>query len=53
MIPSYGFKGAQPKKGSSNTQYTHYNLLRTIEDIYGLTPIGGSAGVPAITGIWK
>jgi hypothetical protein len=42
------------KKGPNNTQYTHYNLLRTIEDIYGLTPIGGSAGgVQPITGIWK
>ena len=45
--------GGPVKSGQSNTQYTHYNLLRTIEDIYGLTPIGGSAAVPPITGIWK
>ena len=45
--------GKPVKPGKYNTQYTHYNLLRTLEDIYGLTPIGGSDGVQPITGIWK
>jgi hypothetical protein len=35
------------------TMYTHYNLLRTIEDMFSLTPLDGSAGVQPITGIWK
>jgi hypothetical protein len=31
----------------------HYSLLRTIEDMYGLTPIGKSADATPITGIWR
>jgi hypothetical protein len=31
--------------GVDPTAYNHYNLLRTIEDMYGLTPLGGSASV--------
>jgi acid phosphatase len=40
---------------TSNTPYTHYNLLRTIENMYGLTPIGNSTatGAQPITGIWN
>jgi hypothetical protein len=30
----------------------HYSLLRTIEDMYGLTPLGKSADAASITGIW-
>jgi hypothetical protein len=45
--------GAHVVPGSTSaTAYTHYHLLRTLEDFYGLAPIGGSAGVPAINGIW-
>ena len=45
--------GAHVVPGStSSTPYTHYDLLRTLEDLYGLSPIGGSAGVPPISGIW-
>ena len=45
--------GAHVVPGStSSTAYTHYHLLRTLEDFYGLAPIGGSAGVPPISGIW-
>ena len=32
---------------------THYNVLRTIEDIFGLPAIGGSSGASPITGIWQ
>jgi acid phosphatase len=32
----------------TGTAMTHYNVLRTLEDIYGLAPIGGSANTPAI-----
>ncbi len=45
--------GAHVVPGSTSaTAYTHYHLLRTLEDFYGLTPIGGSASVSAISGIW-
>jgi len=45
--------GQPVRAGKSDTKYTHYNLLRTLEDIYGLTAIGGSSGEQPITGIWK
>ena len=31
--------------GTDTTSINHYNLLRTIEDMYGVTPLGNSAGV--------
>ena len=34
---------------NTGTAMNHYNVLRTIEDMYGLAPVGYSAGVPAIT----
>jgi len=37
----------------STTIYTHADLLRTILDIYGITPFGDSATANDITGIWK
>jgi phospholipase C len=36
---------------ASSTRITHYNLLHTIEQAYGLTQLGSSAA--PITGIWK
>ncbi len=48
------FVGAKVKSGyQSSVQYTHYNLLRTILDIYGLPLIGGSQNADPITDIWK
>jgi acid phosphatase len=40
---------------TSNIAYTHYNLLRTIEQMYNLPPIGNSTAKAAqpITGIWN
>jgi len=38
------FYGAHVKTGQNATPATHYNLLRTIEDMYGVTPLGASAG---------
>jgi acid phosphatase len=35
------------------TRTSHYGLLRTIEDAWGLTRLGRSARVAPITGIWK
>jgi hypothetical protein len=36
----------------TGTAMTHHNLLRTLEDIYGLAPIGGSANTPAVGDIF-
>lgn len=37
----------------SSTIYTHYDLLRTLLDIYGIAPFGGATTAKDITGIWK
>ena len=49
------FYGAGVKAGStSSTKYTHYDLLRTIEDAFGLgTMASKDAAAKAITGIWQ
>jgi phosphatidylinositol-3-phosphatase len=36
----------------TGTAMTHYNVLRTVEDMYGLPPIGGSANTPAISDVF-
>jgi hypothetical protein len=33
--------------GTNTTTYNHYDTLRTIEDMYGLTPLGNSVSVSA------
>lgn len=43
----------KPGSGNGNVVYNHYDLLRTIEDMYGLPHIGGSASAKPITGIWQ
>ena len=45
--------GEHVKKGPNPMTVTHLNLLRTIEDMYGVPPIGQSASVPPITGSWQ
>jgi hypothetical protein len=46
--------GAMIEPGAtSNQPYTHYDLLRTIEDMYGLPLLGGSKQAKDIAGIWK
>jgi acid phosphatase len=37
----------------TGTAMTHHNVLRTIEEIYGLVPIGASANTPPITDVWR
>ena len=40
-------------RGGTYTQpITHYNVLRTIEDLYGLTPAGASVDSSVIKDIW-
>jgi phosphatidylinositol-3-phosphatase len=45
--------GAHVKPGGYSTQYNHYNLLRTIEDMYGTGHAGNAASAAPITEIWQ
>ncbi|MGZ4098194.1 MAG: alkaline phosphatase family protein [Bacteroidia bacterium] len=47
------FLGPMVKQGSYNTRITHYNVLRTLEDIYKVTACGASATSAPITEVWK
>ena len=47
------FAGANVKPGFVSTAtVSHYNVLRTLEDMYGLPALGSAAGVAPITEIW-
>lgn len=46
------FTGPMVKSGTVSTTYNLYNVLRTIEDIYGTTHAGNAASVSAIHGCW-
>lgn len=46
--------GPTVRPGSRSTQaLTHYSLLRTIEDAWGLPHLGKSATTAAISGVWR
>nr|WP_317623730.1 alkaline phosphatase family protein [Catenulispora acidiphila] len=45
--------GAGVKTGHYSEQVTHYNLLATLEKMYGLTPVGNSSGAAVISDIWS
>lgn len=48
------FVGEMVKPGfTSNKQYTHLGLLRTLQEMYGLPPLAGSQNASVITDIWK
>lgn len=47
------FVGPMVRPGRYDDPITHYRVLRTIEDLYGLGHAGASAGVAPITGIWR
>jgi acid phosphatase len=47
------FVGAMVKPGQYKQRIDHYNLLRTIEDMYGLPYLGESADANAAIEIWK
>ena len=51
QIPTI-FYGAGIKAGQYGETINHYNVLRTIEDMYGLPPLGHAAQAKPITGIW-
>ena len=44
--------GAHVRPGSYNEQINHYNLLSTVEQMYGLPKTGYAASAPAIADIW-
>ncbi len=43
------FYGANIVPGTYSEAITHYNVLRTVEDLYGLSHAGGAANVSTIT----
>jgi hypothetical protein len=48
------FVGSMVAVGKKSEEvYSFYDLLRTIEDMYGLPPLGGSKTARDITDIWK
>jgi hypothetical protein len=47
------FVGPMVQAGRYEQRITHYNVLRTIEDLYGLSHSGASADAAPITQIWK
>lgn len=46
------FAGAGVKHGRYNERITHLNVLRTLEDMYHLPPLGHSTSVAPITDVW-
>jgi hypothetical protein len=44
--------GARVRPGQVDEPVDHYRLLRTIEQMYQLPPLGRAAAVPPITDIW-
>jgi hypothetical protein len=46
------FVGPMVRHGRYDEPVTHYRVLRTIEDFYGLPHAGNSAGVPPISDVW-
>jgi Phosphoesterase family len=48
------FLGDMVKRGEINELYSHYSVLKTIEDNFGLPPLHtGDQDAAPITGIWK
>ena len=47
------FIGPMVKRGIYDARIDHYNVLRTIIDMYDLRPLGETAGKPAIRKIWR
>jgi phosphatidylinositol-3-phosphatase len=51
QIPTV-FYGAHVRPGTYNEQISHYNVLSTLEQMYGLPKTGYAANAPAIADIW-
>jgi hypothetical protein len=52
QIPTV-FYGAHVQPGTYNQQISHYNVLSTLEQMYGLPKTGNAANAPAIADIWS
>ena len=46
------FTGPMVRPSDVVERIDHYTILRTLEDMYGLTPLGAAAASPVITDIW-
>jgi hypothetical protein len=46
------FIGPMVRPGKYAHRIDHYNVLRTLEEMYGLPPLGSAANAEAIRGIW-
>jgi hypothetical protein len=51
QIPTV-FYGAHVQPGTYNEQISHYNVLSTLEQMYGLPKTGNAANAPIIATIW-
>jgi hypothetical protein len=47
------FYGAHVKVGSYGVHITHYSVLRTIEDMYGVPRLGQARDADTITNVWN
>jgi hypothetical protein len=47
------FYGAHLRRGTYTGRTSHYGILRTVEDMYGLAHAGASASAAPITNVWK
>lgn len=47
------FVGPMVKQGQFTETINHFNVLRTLEDLYGLTRVGAAATATAISDVWK
>ena len=47
------FVGPMVKQGKYGEYINHYNVLRTIQALYDIGPLGNNKNAPAITNIWK
>jgi phosphatidylinositol-3-phosphatase len=47
------FVGEVVQRGRSAQRISHYSVLRTIEEMYGLPHLGESASLHAIKGVWR
>jgi uncharacterized membrane protein len=52
QIPTI-FVGPMVKQGQFSETINHFNVLRTLEDLYGLTHAGSAASATAIADVWK
>jgi acid phosphatase len=45
--------GPMVTAGTYGQRIDHYSVLRTLEDMYGLPPVGQASGAAPLTGVWS